>query len=74
MKGDNQEAFQSFDKVTQIQPNFYPAWRGRGSALSKLKRYKEALKSYDKALQINPDGLTLQQVRGAVQREVQRNP
>ncbi len=74
MKGDNQEAFQSFDKVTQIQPNFYPAWRGRGSALSKLKQYKEALKSYNKALQLNPDDLTLQQVRSAVQREVQRNP
>ncbi|MEW6497017.1 MAG: tetratricopeptide repeat-containing serine protease family protein [Cyanobacteriota bacterium] len=74
IKGDNQEAFQSFDKATQFAPAFYPAWRGRGSALSKLERYKEAVKSYDKALQLNPNDLTLQQVRGAVQRELQRNP
>lgn len=73
IKGDNQEAFKSFDKVTNIEPTFYPAWRGRGSALSKLKQYKEALASYDKAIELNPNDVGLQEVKGAVLREMQRN-
>lgn len=74
IKGDNQAAFEAFDKATKIEPTFYPAWRGRGSALNQLKRYKEAVESYDKAIQLNPKDVTLQQVRSAVQQELQAKP
>ncbi|MBE9129707.1 MULTISPECIES: tetratricopeptide repeat protein [unclassified Coleofasciculus] len=53
--GRYDEAFVSYDRALQINPNLAVAWSGRGKALDKLRRYEEALDSYEHAIQIKPN-------------------
>jgi tetratricopeptide (TPR) repeat protein len=50
-----ENALNSYDEATKINPDYISAWHNRGRPLSRLKRYEEALGSYDKAIAINPD-------------------
>jgi CHAT domain-containing protein len=52
---DLEEAFNSFSKATQINPNYKEAWYQRSKTLSHLGRYKEALNSYNWTLTIVSD-------------------
>ena len=50
-----EEAIASYDRATQIKPDFSEAWFGRGTVLSKLQQYEEAIASYEQVTQIKPD-------------------
>ena len=47
-------ALKSFTKAVQINPNFSPAWLGKGLALSNLQRYSESLVALNTAKELNP--------------------
>ena len=46
-------ALKSFTKAAQINPNFSPAWLGKGLALSNLQRYSESLVALNTAKDLN---------------------
>ncbi len=47
-------ALKSFTKAVQINPDFSPAWLGKGLALSNLQRYSESLVALNTAKDLNP--------------------
>ncbi len=49
------ESLETFEKVTQINPKFAPAWTGKGTVLAMLGRYNESIDAYDRAIEIDPD-------------------
>jgi tetratricopeptide (TPR) repeat protein len=51
---DHKQAFASFDRVTKLKDDFYPAWLSKGLALIELKDYQKAVDTFDKAIAINP--------------------
>lgn len=55
MKEKNEEALESYDKATNLDPNHIGAWNNKGIALFRLRRYQDAIDCYDKALGINPN-------------------
>ncbi len=50
---EHQQAIASFDRAIQLNPNFYPAWLGKGLALMSLKRYPDSLEALDRAKELN---------------------
>lgn len=50
----HEEALKSFNQAIKFKDDFYPAWLGKGLALSELKRYNEALSTFDKAKDLEP--------------------
>jgi CHAT domain-containing protein/tetratricopeptide (TPR) repeat protein len=53
--GDLEAAIISWDKATEIRPDYHEAWYNRGLVLVNLGQYEEAIASYDKALELKPD-------------------
>jgi tetratricopeptide (TPR) repeat protein len=53
--GKYEEAIKYYDKAIEIDPNYAGAWYGKGSALQKLKQYKEAIECSAKAIELNPN-------------------
>ena len=47
------EAFESYDKASEIDPNNVVAWNGKGNTQIKLSRYCDAFESFKKVLEIN---------------------
>ncbi|MEA5562223.1 tetratricopeptide repeat protein [Planktothrix agardhii] len=54
-RGDFEDAFFSFEKVIELEPDNHEAWRKRGYALRNLGRLEEAIDSYKNALEFKPD-------------------
>lgn len=52
-----EEALESADQATILEPDYARGWLNRGIALAALGRYDEAVSSYDTALILDP-GLT----------------
>jgi len=48
----NELAMMAFNQAIKIEPNFYPAWYGRGLALQREEKYREAIAAFDKVIQI----------------------
>ena len=44
------DAIETFSKVIDIDPDFYPAWYSRGICKKKLEDFKGALDDYDKSI------------------------
>jgi tetratricopeptide (TPR) repeat protein len=70
-EGKHAEALECFQKATEINPHFIPAWVYQGIALEQLGKYEEAIARYSKAIEINPNvadlwynkGVTLSNLR-----------
>jgi eukaryotic-like serine/threonine-protein kinase len=54
-KQDFVGAIASYQKATELNPNFYPAWRDMGLAQSQSGQQFLALKSFETALEIKPE-------------------
>jgi eukaryotic-like serine/threonine-protein kinase len=54
-KQDFTQAIASYQKATELNPNFYPAWRDLGLAQSQSGQQFLALKSFQTALEIKPE-------------------
>ncbi len=50
----HEEAIKAYDKVIEIDPQYFEAWTNKGNALKELGNNDEAIKAYDKAIEINP--------------------
>ncbi len=48
------ESLSSFDKATDISPEFVAAWRNKGNVLYIMGRYNDSLQAYDKAIETDP--------------------
>ncbi|WP_036482992.1 tetratricopeptide repeat protein [Myxosarcina sp. GI1] len=48
-----QIALNAFARATELQPNSYLAWEGKGDALYNLKYFNRALTAYDRAGELN---------------------
>ncbi|MFW9996685.1 MAG: tetratricopeptide repeat protein, partial [Candidatus Odinarchaeota archaeon] len=48
-------AVKVFNRVIEIEPDFYEAWYNKGITLDKQNDYSEAAKAYEKAIEIKPD-------------------
>jgi len=59
-----EEGYNSFDKATDLDPNFYGFWCNKGKALAYLGRHNEALKSYDKAIELEPNDACVYCLKG----------
>jgi tetratricopeptide (TPR) repeat protein len=55
--GRYEEAIASFDKATELKPDYHKAWYNRGNSLVmvNLGQLEEALTSFDKATELKPD-------------------
>lgn len=51
---DYEEALLAYERAIVIDPNYAPAYIGKGIALRNLKRYDEAILAYDRAMQLAP--------------------
>lgn len=60
------EALASFDRASQLNPDFAEAFNNRGNVLINLGRLPEALASYERALDIKPDYAEAHYNRGNV--------
>jgi tetratricopeptide (TPR) repeat protein len=83
-----EDALNSFEKASQLNPNLSEAWIGKARALRQLKRYEEAIAANDQAIQIQPMNpwswferayalLNLKQYREAItyyEKAIQLNP
>ena len=49
-RGDHNEALHQIDATLKVNPTIAAAYRTRGNALEKLKRFDEAVASYDRAI------------------------
>jgi tetratricopeptide (TPR) repeat protein len=47
-------ALAAYEQAIQVDPNYAPAYVGKGVALRNLKRYEETLQAYDQAIQLDP--------------------
>lgn len=47
-----EDAIESYEKVVEIEPDFFQAWNGLGKTFYDIKRYKEALKAYNSAIKL----------------------
>jgi tetratricopeptide (TPR) repeat protein len=65
-KKDYKEAIKSYEKSLEFKPEFYPAWLGKGLALTSLKQYTEALTAFDKAIDIEANDAFVWANRGFV--------
>ena len=66
----NQEAVEAFDQAIKINPNFYPAWYGRGLALKGEEKYREAIASFEKVTQLKPTRYEAWRERGVALAEL----
>lgn len=48
------ESIQAYDKVIEIDPNYFNAWYNKGVVLDNWGKYEEAVQVYAKAIEINP--------------------
>lgn len=48
------EAFDSYDRALEIDPEFYLAWNAKGGTLYGMREFYDALDAYDTALDIEP--------------------
>ncbi|WP_196527927.1 tetratricopeptide repeat-containing serine protease family protein [Nostoc commune] len=69
-----QEALAAFDKVTNIKPEFYEAWKYKSSVLSNLNRYPEALAAIDKAIEYNDEDFSLHLIKSLILMVSKRYP
>jgi tetratricopeptide (TPR) repeat protein len=53
--GEPARALEALDRVTELKPDWAPAWQTRGGVLISLDKYDEALDSYTKAIEAQPD-------------------
>lgn len=49
------EALDWYNRCIEIMPNSYPAWREKGMALNRLRRYNDAKEAFDKASKIREE-------------------
>ena len=49
-----QEALSAYEQAISLDPNYAPAYVGKGIALRNLKRYEEALLANERAIQLDP--------------------
>ena len=47
------EALSSFQQATKLNPNFYPAWLGKGFSHNALQQYEDAKLALNKAIELN---------------------
>lgn len=62
--GKPEAALEQFENAKAVQPNYAPAWKGRGDALFSLGRDFGALSSYNKALSLQQNNLTILNNKG----------
>lgn len=62
-----EEALNTFDKATKLEPDSYWLWLNKGKTLSKLERDVEAIESYDKAMELNPKNPCIYCLKGISQ-------
>ncbi len=48
------EAFTSFERATDLNPGFYPAWLRQGLSLNALEQYEDAKVAFNTAKELNP--------------------
>jgi Flp pilus assembly protein TadD len=53
--GDLDEAWKSFKKATELEPDHFDAWHSLGMVCMKLHRYSEAVEATRKACELKPD-------------------
>ena len=53
-EGDNKKALEFFDKATQFDETFFPAWNNKGVLLLELEDYEGAEKCFQQAIILNP--------------------
>jgi tetratricopeptide (TPR) repeat protein len=70
--GALEDALFCWDKVIELEPNFFQAWHNRGSSLAELGRFEEAIASFDQALTLNPDDPQLWHDRGKAYYQLER--
>jgi predicted O-linked N-acetylglucosamine transferase (SPINDLY family) len=70
--GRSEEAVASYGRAIEIQPNFFEAYFGRGTALQRLDRGEDALKDFDHALALNPSSADAQCNRGVALMKLRR--
>jgi tetratricopeptide (TPR) repeat protein len=52
--GKTQEALESYDRTTVIEPGSHVAWFMKGVLLGKMEDYKSAIGCFDRAIEISP--------------------
>lgn len=55
LKGQFQKAIEAYQKVLEIDPNFYQAWNKMGDAYNALGNSEKALECYERSLKIKSD-------------------
>ncbi|MEG5049186.1 MULTISPECIES: tetratricopeptide repeat protein [unclassified Microcoleus] len=66
------EALESLDRASELDPNDWEAWMMQVSVFYKLDRYKEALASCDKAIELEPNRAIIWHMRGIVLNNLER--
>jgi tetratricopeptide (TPR) repeat protein len=58
-QGEYDQAIQSWQKATEIKPDFLIAYQEQGKVYQKIENYQEAIKVYQQALTIEPNCLEI---------------
>jgi lipoprotein NlpI len=53
-QGEPRKAIEFFNKTTNMEPNYIPAWNDKGIALMEVKEFDEALKCFETVMTIDP--------------------
>ncbi|WP_156113920.1 tetratricopeptide repeat protein [Myxosarcina sp. GI1] len=71
--GKYQQAIAGYNKLLNIDSNYYQAWTNRGYALSGMKKYEQMLASCSSATLIEPEAVYAWNCRGEALHNLQRN-
>jgi tetratricopeptide (TPR) repeat protein len=55
----DEDALLHYQRATELEPNFAPAWFNLAAAYSRLDNVAEAKKSYQRAIELQPDDINL---------------
>jgi tetratricopeptide (TPR) repeat protein len=60
------EAIACYDRILEVDPNYYFAWGNKGLALDNLAKYDEAIACYDRVLDLHPADFNAWHYKGNV--------
>ena len=73
-RGEYEKALDKFNKVVEINTDYYDAWIGIGNSLFNLGRFDDAISAFSKATQIDPDKFEAWNNKGLLSLRLRKYP